>query len=174
MYVQFQAFLIAVTAQFIPLQIYQYRDLSPHLRENSPAFRNDNLQKSLGGYVQYSLSEFPISALLNDSNNPFPLASAVALKFYNETDEPTQYFYQPYHVSIECFIDEFGNDTIFQQGFEDEFPYVIIDNNRSRVEQRPYFSEELWDSFTSAYRIDPGGPDHDRYRRCVNDSYLCR
>ena len=138
---------------------------------NSPAFRNDNRQKSLGGYVDYSLTEFPISLLLNDSRNPFPLASAIALKFYNETDEPTEYFYQPYHVSIDCFTNESG-DGYFN--VEDDFPYVIVDNNRSRVERMPYFRESSWDSFTSMYRIDPGQRDHDNYRKCVKDDYLCR
>ena len=167
----FQAFLIAVTAQFIPLQIYRYRDPNPELRENSPAYRNDNLQKSLGGYVEYSLSDFPISALLNDSRNPFPLASAIALKFYNETDEPTDFFYQPYHLSIECFTNASGTGYF---AIEDNFPYVIVDNNRSIVERRPYFSEDAWNRFTSTYRIDPGQRDHNRYRRCVDDNYECR
>ena len=140
---------------------------------NSPAYRNDNLQKSLGGYVEYSLTEFPISALLDDDRNPFPLTSAIALKFYNETDEPTEYFYQPYHTSVECFTNRsrFNGSLLFD---EDDFPFVIVDNNSSRVERRPYFSEGFWNTFTSAYSIDPGESDHGRYRECVERDYPCR
>ena len=139
---------------------------------NSPACMNDNLQKFLGGYVEYSLSEFPIRLLIEDDRNPFPLASAVTLKFYNETDEPTEYFYQPYHTSVDCFTDtsRFG---IFNLT-EDDFPFVILDNNHSRVERRPYFSETLWDKFTSLYMIDPGQPDRKRYLECVNQDFVCR
>ena len=139
---------------------------------NSTAYRNNNLQKSLGGYVEYSLAKFPIRLLIEDDRNPFPLASAVALKFYNETDEPTEYFYQPYHMSIECFT----NTSRFSVSnlTEDDFPFVILENNRSRVEKRPYFSESLWNKFTSSYKIDPGEQDRDRYLECVNQDFVCR
>lgn len=141
---------------------------------NSPAYRNDNLQKSLGGYVEYSLTEFPISALLDDDRNPFPLASAIALKFYNETDEPTDYFYQPYHISVECFTNRSRFNRSSLRLNENDFPYVVVDNNISRVERRPYFSESLWNRFTSAYSIDPGESDSRRYRECVERDYPCR
>ena len=139
---------------------------------NSSAYRNNNLQKSLSGYVEYSLTKFPIKLLIEDDRNPFPLASAVALKFYNETDEPTEYFYQPYHVSIECFTNEsrFGVLSLT----EDDFPFVILENNRSRVEKRPYFSEILWNKFTSSYKIDPGEQDRDKYLECVDQDFVCR
>ena len=140
---------------------------------NSPAYRNDNLEKSLSGYVEFSLTEFPISALLDDNRNPFPLASAIALKFYNDTDEPTDFFYQPYHTSVECFTNRsrFNGSLRLNEG---DFPFVIVDNNRSIVERRPYFSENLWDRFTSAYNIDPGESGHSRYRECVERDYPCR
>lgn len=139
---------------------------------NSPAYRNDNLQKSLGGYVEYSLSEFPIRVLIEDDKNPFPLASAVALKLYNGTDKPTKYFYQPYHTSVDCFTNtsRFGRFILNK----DDFPYVMIDNNSSRVERRPYFTKSLWHKFTSSYGINPGEPDHSRYLECVNQDFVCR
>ena len=163
--------MIAVTAQFIPLLVYQYHDPNPELRMNSPAYMNDNLQKDLGGYVEYSLSKFPIRLLIEDNKNPFPLASAVALKFYNESAEPTEYFYQPYHTSIDCFISttRFGGSLS-----ENDFPYVVVDNNHSRVERRPYFNESLWNIFTSSYKINPGEQDHNRYLECVNQDFACR
>lgn len=138
----------------------------------SPAYLNDNLQKSLSGYVEYSLTEFPIRLLLEDDRNPFPLASAIALKFYNGTDTATRYFYQPYHTNVSCFTET----TRFARSDRlnltaDDFPDVIIDNNRNVV---PYFSERLWDRFTSTYQIDPGERDHNRYLECVNSSFLCR
>ena len=133
---------------------------------------NNNLQKSLGGYVEYSLTQFPIRLLIEDDRNPFPLASAIALKFYNETDEPTDYFYQPYHTSIDCFTNSsrFG---IFNLT-EDDFPLVILENNHSRVEKRPYFNEILWNKFTSSYKIDPGEQNRNIYLECVNQDYVCR
>ena len=135
---------------------------------NSPAYINDNVQKHFSGYVEYSLTEFPISLLIEDDKNPFPLASAVALKFYNGTDEPTAYFYQPYHTSVDCFTNSSGNGSF---SLSNDFPYVITDG---RLEQKPYFSESSWNSFTSSFRIDPGEGDYSRYLTCVNRDYLCR
>ena len=139
---------------------------------NSPAYINDNVQKHFSGYVEYSLTEFPISLLIEDDKNPFPLASAVALKFYNGTDEPTAYFYQPYHTSVDCFTNtsRFGAFNLTN----DDFPFFILDSNQSRVERRPYFSENLWNRFTSLYKIDPGHQDHDKYLECVNQDFVCR
>ena len=122
--------------------------------------------------MEYSLSEFPIKVLIEDDRNPFPLASAVALKFYNGTNEPTDYFYQPYHNTIDCFTNVSRFDTF--QLTEDDFPYVIIDNNPNVVKRRPYFSESLWNRFTSSYSIDPGQRDHNRYLDCVNQTVVCR
>jgi len=168
----FQAFLIAVTAQFIPLLVYFYRDPNPELRMNSSAYMNDNLQKSLGGYVEYSLTMFPIEVLIEDDKNPFPLSDAIALKFYNGTDDATEYFYQPYHRSIDCFTNVSRFDRF--QLTEDDFPYVIIDNNPDVVERRAYFSESLWNNFTSKYHIDPGDLDHKKYLECVDPQFMCR
>ena len=136
---------------------------------NSSAYRNDNLQKSLGGYVEYSLTKFPIRLLIEDDRNPFPLASAVALKFYNGTDKPTKYFYQPYHKSVECFTNTSGFNLTIKQ-----FPFVIIDNNHSRVERRPYFNKTTWNDFTSSYKIDPRQHDHNRYLECIDQDFVCR
>ena len=160
----FQGFLIAVTAQFIPLLVYQYRDPAPEVRMSSPAYREDNLQRSLGGYVNYSLSEFPISALIFDDANPFPLASAIALKYYIG-DKETDFFYQPYHTNTTCFEMSFPNFT-----FTDAFPSEDSEDS----EDLPYFRESVWDSFTNLYSIDPGGEDHDLYLDCVNIDFKCK
>ena len=138
---------------------------------NSPAFQNDNLQESLGGYVEYSLTEFPIRVLIEDDRNPFPLASAIALKLYDENDEITKYFYQPYHTNVSCFVDTF-NDTRLQLS-EENFPNNTQGSNRTRS-RVPYFSEDLWKNFRSEYRIDPGESDHERYLQCVNQDFTCR
>lgn len=134
---------------------------------NSTAYKNDNLQKSLAGYVEYSLTKFPIRLLIEDDRNPFPLASAVALKFYNETDKPTDYFYQPYHKSIKCFTNTFNLSA-------NQFPFVVMDNNHSRVERKPYFNKTTWNDFTSLYKIDPKQRDHDKYLECIKQDFVCR
>ena len=158
----FQGFLIAVTAQFIPLLVYQYRDPAPEIRMDSPAYRENNLQESLGGYVKYSLSQFPISVLLNDSANPFPLASAIALKFY-ENDIETDFFYQPYHRGVDCF-----NDS-------SKFSLYTIDVTTDFINSTTaFFSEEGWDRFTNTYQIDPGQRDHDNYISCINLDFPCK
>ena len=154
----FQGFLIAVTAQFIPLLVYQYRDPAPEVRMSSPAYREDNLQRSLGGYVNYSLSEFPISALLLDDAHPFPLASAIALKYYTG-DTETDFFYQPYHTNTTCFRMRFPNFTFTDAFFSEELPY---------------FKESAWDSFTNLNSIDPGGEDRDLYLECVDSDFKCK
>jgi len=160
-----QAFLIAVTAQFIPLLVYRYRDPSPETRISSPAYQNDNLHKSLGGYVNYSLSEFPIRVLIEDDANPFPLASAIALNYYDKNDERTDFYYQPYHTSVDCFLDN------------DRFPDII--NNTLTTDSFlnatvPYFRERDWERFTDRYDTDPDGEYHDEYLECVNQNYTCR
>lgn len=144
--------------------MYQYRDPDPEARINSPAYQDNNLQKSRGGYVNYSLSDFPISVLINDDNNPFPLASAVALKWYNGSDEPTEYFYQPYHTNISCFT----NTSRFDRGLN------LNDSNTFAFDELPYFSEDAWDRFTDTYEIDPGKAYHSQYLECVNQNFMCR
>ena len=122
--------------------------------------------------MEYSLTQFPIRVLIEDDRNPFPLASAVALRLYNERDEPTDYFYQPYHTNVDCFTNtsRFGTFNLT----EDDFPFVVIENNSSEMERRPYFSERLWLEFTSSYKIDPGEPDRNSYLECVNQDFVCR
>jgi len=140
------------------LLVYQYRDPAPEIRVASPAFMKDNLQESLGGYVRYSLSEFPVSALLNDGANPFPLASAIALKYYIG-DTETDFFYQPYHQDITVFRANFPNFT-----FTNPFPPGTA----------YFFRESEWDNFTSINSIDPGGRDRQLYRNCIDFTYECR
>ena len=129
---------------------------------------DDNLQESLGGYVNYSLTEFPIRVLLNDDNHPFPLASAVSLNFYeNENDdEPTNYYFQPYHTNTTCFT---GPNTAFN--FTN---HRVQSSDFYQNGTFPYFSEEAWDRFTDAYDIDPDGAFHQAYRNCLNEDYPCR
>lgn len=165
-----QAFLIAITAQFIPLLVYGYRDPDPDARLTSPSHMDDNLQESLGGYVNYSLSEFPIRVLLDDDNHPFPLASAISLNWYrpNHT-EPSDYYYQPYHISGECFL----NQTLFPGVNETldltrDFPLNPSGGHYG------YFRESAWDDFTGRYDTDPGGQHHTQYRQCVDEEYPCR
>lgn len=167
-----QAFLIAVTAQFIPLLVYSYRDPDPEVRMNSVAYQRDNLQKSLAGYVRYSLTDFPISVLLNDDSNPFPLASAIALNYYESHDdvEPTDYYYQPYHSNVSCFYDQFpGFNVTFPLG-----PEVFYLANRTADEYLPYFREDAWSTFTNNYKIDPDEDHRGNYISCINQSYPCR
>ena len=150
--------------------MYRYRDPNPEIRMESPAYMRDNLQKSLGGYVKYSLSEFPISALLNDRNNPFPLASAIALNYYTiNDDERTNYYFQPYHTSVDCFTNatRFPGTTV-NSG---DFPPPSLTNT---TEQLPYFDESAWDRFTNKFKIDPGDQFHTQYRECLNESYPCK
>jgi len=166
-----QAFLIAVTAQFIPLLVYRYRDPAPDVRRNSPAYKNDNLQRNLGGYVEYSLSPFPIEDLVNDTNNPFPLPSAIALNFYNGTDDATDFYFQPYHTNVSCFMDEdmWGNNTAKLVDFAC-VENCGIPNVTGTI--LPYFRESAWDRFTDRNNID-NARDR-RYRMCLNETYECR
>ncbi|XP_065912183.1 anoctamin-7-like [Dysidea avara] len=165
------AFLIAVTAQFIPLQVYSYRDPAPDLRRNSPAWRNDNLQKSLGGYVAYSITPFPIEALLNDSNNPFPLPTAIALNFYfNNSDDPSDFYYQPYHTDYTCFLDR----TRFRIPANISDFACIADCDTDSPEIKPYFKEESWKRFRAQNPLGPGDRFRNNYTECVNTSYPCR
>ena len=163
----FQAFLIAVTAQFIPLLVYRYRDPNPEIRMSSPAYMEDNLQRSLGGYVRYSLSEFPISALLNDDNNPFPLPSAISLNYYenDDDDEPTDFYFQPYHISVECLNNTFNNMFVAS-----DFPPLPP----NATELLPYFKESTWDTFTATFPIGPGERNRSQYLQCVNANYTCK
>ena len=172
-----QAFLIAVTAQFIPLLVYSYRDPSPETRISSPSHMDDNLQENLGGYVNYSLTRFPIRVLLNDDSNPFPLASAIALNYYinDDDDEPSEYYFQPYHINISCFLntDSFpGVNTILER--DDRHFAPVYASNGTIIDYLPYFSEEAWDDFTDDYDTDPGGIYHTNYTNCINQDYTCR
>ena len=160
-----QAFLIAVTAQFIPLLVYAYRDPAPDIRKASPAYRNDNLQKSLGGYVEYTLSPFDVRVLINDDNNPFPLPSAIALNWYNGTDDATNFYFQPYHTNYTCFM---GSNWTRPAEARD-FPCVPGTDCSMRF---PYFEEGAWDRFTAGNSI--GDARHEKYRECINESYPCR
>ena len=146
--------------------MYRYRDPNPEIRMNSPAYIQDNLQRSLGGYVRYSLSEFPISALLYDNSNPFPLASAISLNYYvnDNDDEPSDFYFQPYHTNVSCFTNIFGVDATTA------FPL----RPNSTTERFPYFRESAWNSFTNVFKIDPHGNNHSSYRLCVNETYPCK
>ena len=137
---------------------------------SSPAYSGNNLQKSLGGYVRYSLSEFPIIALLNDSANPFPLASAISLNYYvnDNDDEPSDFYFQPYHTSVSCFT---NNITFPNNGIDEINTFPLRPNSTERF---PYFRESAWDSFTNKFRIDPGGDHHLQYRGCINETYPCK
>ena len=171
-----QAFLIAVTAQFIPLLVYSYRDPSPETRISSPSHMDDNLQENLGGYVNYSLTRFPIRVLLEDDNNPFPLASAIALNYYfnDNDDEPSEYYFQPYHTNVPCFLnnDSFpGVDRVLSM---DREHFAPVYSNGTIIDYLPYFSEAAWDDFTGNYDTDPGGTYHTNYLGCINENYTCR
>ena len=148
--------------------VYQYRDPNPEIRRSSPAYINDNLQRSLGGYVRYSLSDFPISALINDDFHPFPLASAIALKFYNGTDEDeeTDYFYQPYHTDVDCFTDM----SRFNHTFNPPLQFAFDSNGT----EQPFFRERSWDQFTDVFDINPGGKHHIAYLDCVYQNFTCK
>jgi len=129
---------------------------------------NDNLVKSLGGYVEYSLSPFPVQALIDDDNNPFPLASAIALNFYNGTDDATDYYFQPYHISVDCLM----NSSLFRFPAElDDFPFGL-NSETDVIERLPYFREDRWDRFTGRNNID--NVNSGNYSQCVNGSYPCR
>ena len=155
--------------------MYQYRDPNPEIRMSSPAYMRHNLQRSLGGYVRYSLSQFPVSALLNDSANPFPLASAISLNYYlNKTDERTDFYFQPYHTNVSCFNDtvRFPNNMIT----ENDFPCANEDSTApcDPEDLLPYFRESAWDRFTNQFKIDPGEKFHQNYSDCIDRSYRCR
>ena len=154
--------------------MYSYRDPSPETRINSPSHQEGNLQENLGGYVRYSLTDFPISVLLEDENNPFPLASAISLNYYvnEDDDEPSQYYYQPYHNNTDCFL-ETDNFPGLKQLLPLNSDNFAPDNTTLNTFY-PFFSENAWDTFTDRYDIDPDGIYHTNYTRCLNTSYPCR
>ena len=168
-----QAFLIAVTAQFIPLLVYSYRDPSPETRISSPSHMDDNLQESLGGYVNYSLTRFPIRVLLDDDSNPFPLASAIALNYYinDDDDEPSDFYFQPYHTNTSCFLNTTRFPGVSPGVLNETLDFPLNEAGTGRL---PYFRESAWDRFTDRYDIDPGERYHAEYRECIDESYPCR
>ena len=123
--------------------------------------------------MAYSITEHPISALLNDDNNPFPLPSAIALDFYNGTDNPTGFYFQPYHTDVACFM----NSSRFRAPVTDvnnSFPCVKDCGIPGSEMRMPYFSERAWSLFSGNNMIAPGGRDHAAYLECVNMTYPCR
>ena len=130
---------------------------------------NDNLQKSLGGYVEYTLSPFDVEVLINDDNNPFPLPSAIALNWYNGTDDATDFYFQPYHLEVDCFTNASVWD--YPANETDDFP-CVQDCNTTEPMRKAYFKESSWDRFTARNGI--GDARHPDYRRCINESYPCR
>lgn len=118
--------------------------------------------------MEYSLSPFPVRVLIEDGNNPFPLASAIALNFYNGTDDATDFYFQPYHTSVDCFM----NSSLFGTPADlDDFP-CVRNCGTAAEERKPYFRESAWDRFTSRNNIDDVRSGN--YRMCINDSFPCR
>lgn len=121
--------------------------------------------------MAYSITPHPIIALLNDSNNPFPLPSAIALNFYNNTDDPTDFYYQPYHTDIDCFMD--GNR--FRNPVTDIRDFACVEDCNTALPVRmPYFRESAWDRFRSQNSIGPDDRDRRAYIECVDTTYPCR
>ncbi len=106
--------LIAVTTQFIPFEVYihgGYSDQYKNSIENT-AFGNATRTHDLSGYIQWSVSPFPLSALLD--GQAFPAYSAHALVMYddrgnkitNKNGEPILYL--PF-IDFECLYDAVTN-----------------------------------------------------------------
>ena len=121
--------------------------------------------------MAYSITPFPIEALLNDSNNPFPLPTAIALNFYfNNSDDPSDFYYQPYHTDYTCFLDR----TRFRIPANISDFACIADCDTDSPEIKPYFKEESWKRFRAQNPLGPGDRFRNNYTECVNTSYPCR
>ncbi len=102
--------LIAVTAQFIPFNVYIHGGYSDQYKSSieNTAFGNATRTHDLSGYIQWSVSPFPLSALLD--GQAFPAYSAHALVMYddrgniitNENEESILYL--PF-IDFECLYD---------------------------------------------------------------------
>ena len=117
-----------MTAQFIPFEVYirgGYSDQYKSSIENS-AFGNATRTGDLSGYIQWSLSPFPVSSLLD--GHAFPAYSTHALSMYddsgniitNEHGEPILYL--PF-IDFECLydavIENVSTSTAFFSNYSD-------------------------------------------------------
>ena len=102
--------LIAITAQFIPFQVYVRGGYSAEYIksiENS-SFGRDTKVHDLSGYIQWSTSPFALSRLLD--GQAFPAYSAQALEMYDDSgnevtnDNGESILYLPF-IDFECLYE---------------------------------------------------------------------
>ena len=102
--------LIAITTQFIPFEVYirgGYSDQYKNSIENS-TFGNATRTHDLSGYIQWSVSPFPVNSLLD--GQAFPAYSTHALVMYDDNGNKIAnangkpILYLPF-IDFECLYD---------------------------------------------------------------------
>lgn len=153
------ALLIAITAQFVPIETYRYG-----------GFRPDS-ETGINGYVNWSLSPFYIDALLD--GEAFPSLSAQRLGLFDlegndlMAADGSDLLYLPY-VDIDCIM--LNVSVNYTNSNDQTFPrfYPVEDENVSAIiNARFAFSRNSWIDFynnrTAVETLLYGVPDTDDY-----------
>ena len=135
------ALLIAITAQFVPIETYRYG-----------GFRPENLT-GIRGYVDWSLSPFYIDALLD--GEAFPSVSAQRLAIFNingtalqanDTNDDSDLLYLPY-VNISC-LREMGVLPTYTNNDGQTLPrFYDVNNLAGVINVTQTFSRDSWVNF---------------------------
>lgn len=135
------ALLIAITAQFVPIETYRYG-----------GFRPDS-ETGINGYVNWSLSPFYIDALLD--GEAFPSVSAQRLAIFSidgttlQADDPnddSDLLYLPY-VNITC-LQEMGVLNMYTNNDGQTLPrFYPVNNLTGVINATQAFSRDSWVNF---------------------------
>ncbi len=134
------AFLIGVTAQWVPFEVY---DRGDYQDEYNPAPFDFDL-KDLSGYVNWSLSNFPIEDLVD--GRAFPAMNAQELPLYDDDgDEVTNadgdtLLYLPW-INTDCLEEKLSNPSTFL------FNVTNITIGGRTEELITAFTEDTWSDF---------------------------
>ena len=165
------AWLIAVTANFIPLEVYNY------LSYTTSASPNTTL-----GYVNWTQSSFDISVLIDSGS--FPLLNAMKLKLHDQDDNAIQVnktegsvYYLPF-VNYTCMA-QYGclNDVTLQYNAftEKGWSEIIGTNDFAKAPKKANTNETCWSLlFNVENPNDPAVSPITKYGVCANTDVTCR
>ena len=105
------AFLIAFASQTIPFQVYYHGEYGDDYKDllRGSTYENDTELTYLSGYVNWSLSEFPVEVLLD--GNAFPAFTAHELPLYDDNGDEVMgaddspLLYLPW-IDFDCLMEQ--------------------------------------------------------------------
>ena len=124
------AFLIAVTAQFVPFEVYVRGGWSSDYRD----FHNLSHVPRLTGYVEWSLSNFSLNELVD--GRAFPAFTAQELPLYIDGDEQEDLLYLPF-IDFDCISNrsnaDISNDSFSIRTFSESQYKAFYGNSTNRA-----------------------------------------